>query len=286
MFCLIAYIPTLNQRHIDWIKKHKPLWLFLVTNEMASELVPRLSRNMASVPTDAMLKMIESLKLVGSVRVFNPTNHSPDLKRRGFKNWIMPDEDVSHVVYEKYLKPEGSEVLFEMIWARWDMSAVTKEQPVIPDVLVTEDYFDQIRMRSASSLLFQSPDWWRQIGALITDSSGDVLASASNSHMPNEYETYIFGDPRLYAQAGEPGKSCAMHAERTLIALCAKKGIPTEGSSVYVTTFPCEDCAREMVVAGVKKVFFRDGYSTLNANEVLRSGGVSIIQVKKSPESI
>lgn len=277
---IIAYIPTLNNRHIEWIKKHKPLWLYLVSNEMAQELVPRLSRNMAFVPTELMAKMLEALGLTNLVRIFNPTSGNPNLQHLGFKEWLLPDEDISHVINDRYLYPEGVKVSFESIWARYDMSAVTSNQPVIADMVVSGDHFDKTRILVAQSFSQKSPDWWRQVGALIVDAGGKPLTAAFNKHMPDEYVTYTFGDPRLYANAGERGKSCAMHAERGAIAECARVGIATEGASIYVTTFPCEDCAREIVVAGIKKVFFRDGYSVLNAMEVLREGRVTIVQVR------
>jgi len=277
---IIAYIPTLNNRHIEWLKKHKPLWLYLISNEMAQVLVPRLSRNMAFVPTEAMVKMIETLKVASSVRIFNPIEGGPDLNRDGFKEWLLPDEDVSRELNERYLRLADNQVSFERIWARYDMSAVTSKQPVIADVVVSSEYFDKTRMLVTQSISQDSPDWWRQVGALITDAEGRPLAAAFNKHMPDEYVTYTFSDPRLYANAGEPGKSCAFHAERGVIAECARVGIATQGTSLFVSTFPCEDCAREIVAAGIKRVLFKDGYSVLNAMETLREGRVSIIQVK------
>lgn len=276
---VIAYIPVLNQRHLDWLREKKPTAIWLVSNQMAGELLPRLSRNMSAVPTKDMLIMLRALGVSDLVHEFQPDLEFLSLgsDREG---WLLPDEDISHVVHEKYLKPADIKAKFEKIWARWDMSAVTAEQPVVPDLLVSEEYFDKTRMLLAQSFSQESPDWWRQVGALITNVDGHPLSMAFNKHMPNEYVTYTFGDPRLYANAGEKGKSCAMHAERGAIAECARVGIATEGTSIYVTTFPCEDCAREIVAAGIKKVFFRDGYSVLNAMEVLREGRVAIVQVR------
>ncbi|MES3004952.1 MAG: deaminase [Patescibacteria group bacterium] len=283
MSILVAYIPTLNQRHIDWFTKHGPnSVLYLVSKELVESLVPRLARNMASLPAHMIKESIEGIGgLVRSVYVVGTEDVKEHLSYVSGCKVYLPDEDVTQLLVEKFMQDVPKEqIVFEMIWARYDMSAVTREQPVIPDMVVSNSHFDKVCMKAAIQVLPKSPDWWRQVAALIVDSKGDSLAIAFNRHMPDEYVTYAFSDPRLYANAGEKGKSCAMHAERGVIAECARRGLATEGASVYVTTFPCEDCAREIVAAGIKKVFFKDGYSVLNATEVLREGRVSIVQVR------
>lgn len=278
--CLIAYIPTLNQRHIDWFKVRKPGDLYLISQEMAETLLPRLSRNMSALPTEMVQQFVRETKLVRNVGIFDP-----EMRSLSWSPWVLPDEDVSHLLSEKYLRPNHVKVEYDMIWARWDMKAVESKQPIISGVSISSSDLDKWRMKWATAESAKSPDWWRQIGAVVVGAGGETLAIAHNTHLPNEYETYVFGDPRLNVDAGQKGKYCALHAERAVIALCARRGLSLQGSSLYVTTFPCEDCAREIVFAGVAQVFFRDGYSVLNAQEVLRSNGVEIIQVVQNPES-
>ena len=38
--------------------------------------------------------------------------------------------------------------------------------------------------------------------------------------------------------------------------MCARNGIPTRGCSMYMTTFPCHNCAKHIIAAGIKKVTF------------------------------
>jgi dCMP deaminase len=272
---LAAYIPVLNRRHLEWFKKHPASDLFLISQSEAERLLPRLSRNMAAIPTGMMARMIGLEGLVKSVR--------SGVGLEIGKSWILPDEDVSHLFAEEHLLPKGCEVFFEMIWARYDMAAVHQNQPVIPDVKVSSFEFDRDMMRKAQLIAGKSPDWWRQIGAVAVTPQGIVLASACNAHMPSEYETYIFGDPGLNRDAGQPGKYTSIHAEEAIVAFCAGEGVALREASVYVTTFPCEGCARRLAAAGVKRVFFKEGYSVLNAQDVLRAEGVEIIQVVENP---
>ncbi len=282
---LIAYIPTLNQRHLEWFKRHPDSALFLISQTEAEQLLPRLARNMAALPTELVARMVSSEGLVRQAQIFlaGRGNYDPDILSPVWKSWILPDEDVSHIFAREYLEPAGCDFNFEMIWARYDMVAVTRNQPVIPDVEISSSELDLELMNTALEISKRSPDWWRTIGALAVSQSGRVLVVACNTHMPNEYETYIFGDPGLNRDAGQEGKYCSIHAEEAVITHCARYGLALEGSDLYVTTFPCERCARQIVQAGVSKVFFRDGFSSLNAQDVLRVNGVKIIQVK-APE--
>ncbi len=278
---LIAYIPTLNQRHLDWFRQHRHSRLFLISQGMAEELLPRLARNMAAVPTELMIPMLQATKKLFQVSEFLPEWGDPNLKSTHWGDWILPDEDVSHELTRKY--PDLlRNAKFEMIWARWDMTAVHKAQLVIPDVVISSLEADTMRMQNLQKFAGRSPDWWRQIVAAAWK-DGECLAVAVNTHLPNEYETYIFGDPRLNVDAGQLGKYVALHAERGVIARCARKGISLEGATLDVTTFPCEDCAREIAETGITHVLFRDGYSILNAQDTLRSRGIKIIQVVKTP---
>ncbi len=201
----------------------------------------------------------------------------PDLGRPEFKDWIAADEDVSHLFSEKYLVPAGCNVRFEMIWARYDMKAVQAMQPVANTFPVSSSDFDREVMVRLGLEAKKSPDWWRQIGAMAMTQQGQTVI-ACNTHLPTEYETYIFGDPRLNVDAGQLGKYCSIHAEEAVVSLCARYGYKLEGGSIYVTTFPCENCARVIEHSGVKTLYFKDGYSSLNANEVLW-GKVTVTRV-------
>lgn len=44
------------------------------------------------------------------------------------------------------------------------------------------------------------------------------------------------------------------HAERNAIYHCARKGIATEGCTMYVTLHPCAGCARAIIQSGIIRV--------------------------------
>ena len=50
------------------------------------------------------------------------------------------------------------------------------------------------------------------------------------------------------------------HAEMTAICDAARLGKETKGATVYVTTFPCHNCAKHIIGAGIERVVFIEPY--------------------------
>jgi cytidine deaminase len=50
------------------------------------------------------------------------------------------------------------------------------------------------------------------------------------------------------------------HAEMAAICTAARRGNPLLGSDLYTTTFPCHECARLILAAGINKVLYIDPY--------------------------
>ncbi|WP_440895904.1 ComE operon protein 2 [Amphibacillus sp. Q70] len=51
-----------------------------------------------------------------------------------------------------------------------------------------------------------------------------------------------------------------VHAEMNAILQCAKFGVPTEGAEIYVTHFPCLQCCKSIIQAGIKTVYYAKDY--------------------------
>ena len=51
-----------------------------------------------------------------------------------------------------------------------------------------------------------------------------------------------------------------IHAEMNALLFCAKEGVPVEGCTVYVTHFPCLDCTKSLIQAGIKKIVYKHDY--------------------------
>lgn len=51
-----------------------------------------------------------------------------------------------------------------------------------------------------------------------------------------------------------------VHAEMTALLTCARNGISCRGATLYVTTFPCHNCAKHVIAAGIKRVVYVEPY--------------------------
>lgn len=56
-----------------------------------------------------------------------------------------------------------------------------------------------------------------------------------------------------------------VHAEMEALISCARRGIATSEAVVYCTTFPCHNCAKHIVAAGISRVVFIEPYSKSKA---------------------
>ena len=51
-----------------------------------------------------------------------------------------------------------------------------------------------------------------------------------------------------------------IHAEINALVYCAKEGISVKGCSAYVTHFPCLNCTKALIQAGINKIYYKDDY--------------------------
>lgn len=51
-----------------------------------------------------------------------------------------------------------------------------------------------------------------------------------------------------------------VHAEMNALIQCAKEGISTDGTEIYVTHFPCINCTKALLQAGITKITYKAHY--------------------------
>ena len=63
-----------------------------------------------------------------------------------------------------------------------------------------------------------------------------------------------------------------VHAEMNVICYAAKRGLSLDGTIMYCTHSPCNNCLKHLIPAGVKKIVFKEDYienTDLNDREEL-----------------
>lgn len=65
-----------------------------------------------------------------------------------------------------------------------------------------------------------------------------------------------------------------VHGEQNSIAQAAARGISTEGSTMYVTTYPCNICLKIAINAGVKELVYDEDYPDPVVVKILQEANV------------
>lgn len=74
-----------------------------------------------------------------------------------------------------------------------------------------------------------------------------------------------------------------IHAEMNAILQCAKFGVPTEGAEIYVTHFPCLQCTKMILQAGISKIHYLTDYRNDEyALKLIEQAGVTVDKVTLS----
>ena len=70
-----------------------------------------------------------------------------------------------------------------------------------------------------------------------------------------------------------------LHAESNAIMKVAKSTMSCDGADLYTTTCPCFDCAKLIIQAGIKKVYYTEDYRDMSGVELLKRAEIEVEQV-------
>jgi dCMP deaminase len=272
---VVAYIPVLHdgyRRLLDAHGRGKPL--YVVGPELYDDYRP-LAKDVRRLDADLVAASIASWGICSEVSVLDA--EGAERLALSAPSITLPAEDVSYRIVERFFP--RCPVRYETSFLRWDKTKSVQMLTPAPAARVDGETALADLVGVAEAQARRSVDWWRQVGAAIRFSDGQVR-SATNEHSPHPLSAYAVGDPRANFNKGVNLEiSTATHAEAALIAEAAREGIATEGAIMYVTDFPCPPCAKLIAAAGVTRLYFRGGYAVLDGQDVLETAGVELVQV-------
>ncbi|XP_049428312.1 deoxycytidylate deaminase-like isoform X2 [Epinephelus fuscoguttatus] len=117
------------------------------------------------------------------------------------------------------------------------------------DILVSSDYFMAVAVLSAQ----RSKDPSTQVGACIVNQENKVVGVGNNG-MPNGCDDAQLPWARSAADPLKTKYLYVCHAE--LNAIMNKNSADLRGCTIYVTLFPCNECAKLIIQAGIKEVVY------------------------------
>ncbi len=77
----------------------------------------------------------------------------------------------------------------------------------------------------------------------------------------------------------------AVHAEMNALLDAALRGVPVAGATLHSTTFPCHNCARHIIGAGIARVVFIEPYTKSRAQR-LHADAATIARSERDPEKV
>jgi len=121
----------------------------------------------------------------------------------------------------------------------------------------------------------------RKVGAVLVKEKR-ILCSGYNgapANVPHCSETGCLRE-KLNVPSGEKHELCrGVHAEQNAIIQAAFHGISVNGSVLYCTNQPCSICAKMIINAGIKTVYFKDGYDDPLSLEMFDQAKVELVQL-------
>jgi dCMP deaminase len=119
--------------------------------------------------------------------------------------------------------------------------------------MIISDIFQRAEIKA-----LQSRKKNTKVGALLLDKNYEIIIEACNDYIYPVYDSENFEslqDKKLYSE----------HAERHLIYSSIRLGIHDFQDKILVVThFPCCDCARAIILIGIRKLLIGTKYGDAN----------------------
>ncbi|MBQ6436501.1 hypothetical protein IJJ27_02990 [bacterium] len=277
----LLYMPVYHNGHRELFARHPRVKrLFLLPRDEIVKYSPA-HKDLHGLPEKVLKKTLQGLDYFEEITVVTE-KQIPKLKQ--CQELIVPyEEDVLAWIKDAGVPEER--VKIEDIFLRWTKKKIlqAKEPPSDASVDINDGEWLQM-MKIAEDQAAASSDYWRRVGAVLTLARGGTIYS-HNHHMPEEQTPYMVGDMRGQFHKGEHWElTSAIHAEAAAIALAAKLGLETQGGKIFITDFPCPNCAKLIAAAGISQVYYRQSYALADAVEILHAYGIKIIRVTGEPE--
>lgn len=155
-----------------------------------------------------------------------------------------------------------------------------------------EDYlsWEEFFMGSAILVSARSKDPNNQVGACLVNDDKKVLSLGYNGLTRNmDDDTFDWKSTGEQTGIIENIKDYyVVHAERNAILNFRGNMKELEGSTLYVTWFPCNECAKEIIQVGIKKVVYLRMYSKKElvniSMKMFDKAGVEVVPYNKEEE--
>lgn len=126
-----------------------------------------------------------------------------------------------------------------------------------------DEYFISIAFLISS----RSPSNRLKVGSVIVKDNRIISAG---------YNGYPAGTPHVSIVRNNHEQN-AIHSEQNAVSDAAKRGVSIDNTTIYVTHFPCINCAKTIISSGIKTVKYKEEYKHDNlVDELFKISGVNV----------
>jgi len=130
-----------------------------------------------------------------------------------------------------------------------------------------DEYFMSIAIISS----LRSPCERLQVGSVIV---------RENRVISMGYNGYISGFTHT-SKVVNGHEQFTVHSEINAISCCAKMGISSENSIIYITHYPCFNCFKTIISSGIKEIIYLDDYNNNElVEELAKEGCINIRKMR------
>lgn len=141
-----------------------------------------------------------------------------------------------------------------------------------------EEYF----LRIAQLASTRSTCIRRHVGAVLVKEK-KILATGYNGAPSGISHCADVGCLRDEEQvpSGQRHELCrGLHAEQNAILQAAYHGVSIQGSVLFCTNFPCVICSKMLINAGIRQIFYLEGYPDPLSEKMLKEAGMDLHQIE------
>lgn len=117
----------------------------------------------------------------------------------------------------------------------------------------------------------------RQVGALLVKNK--MIISDGYNGTPSGFENKCEDENNIT-------KPYVLHAEANAITKVAKSNNSSEGSTLYITTSPCIECAKLIIQAGIARVVFSEKYRITDGLDLLKRAEVELVHIAEITDEV
>ena len=125
-----------------------------------------------------------------------------------------------------------------------------------------DDYF----ISNALLISCRSPCERLHVGCVLVYNNR-IISAGYNGFLPGAYHQSI-----LLIEGSHTHEQATVHAEQNAIADCANRGVSTVGATAYITHYPCINCFKILIAAGIKEIkYLHDYKNDINVEKLIKS---------------